>query len=347
MSNERKEFNILVIEDNPGDFALVEEFLLEQFEAPVLLHANNYQEAKTILCEKDNGFDIVLLDLSLPDKTGVPLIQDIVALSSNTPVIVLTGYNDSSFGVRSLSLGISDYILKEELTSTLLFKSILYSCERKKAVSALEESEKKYSELFHLSPQPMWVFDLETLAFLNVNEAAIKHYGYSLEEFLSMTIKDIRPLDQIDKMEEALKLSTGKDQLICQGNFTHRKKNGELIKVDVQSNIIDYKGKKAMVILAIDVTERVNYIKAIEQQNEKLMEISWIQSHVVRAPLARLMGLVQIFKDIKADSEEEQKICKYILLSTNELNDVIKDITNKTNTADQHEFSRYKSNYCT
>jgi signal transduction histidine kinase len=137
------ECRILVIEDNSGDYALIEEFLLEQFEAPLISHASNYSEAKKILSVKPDPFDIILLDLSLPDKTGMPLIQEIVEVSSNAAVIVLTGYVDLTFGVKSLSLGASDYILKDELTPMSLYKSIIYSTERKRAISALEISEKR------------------------------------------------------------------------------------------------------------------------------------------------------------------------------------------------------------
>ncbi len=140
---DKGEYAILVIEDNPGDFALVEEFLLEQIEAPIISYAPNFNEAKNILSVKTNHFDIILLDLSLPDKTGIPLIQEIIEICLGRPVIVLTGYSDLTFGVKSLSLGISDYILKDDLTSLVLYKSIVYSIERRKIVLALETSEKR------------------------------------------------------------------------------------------------------------------------------------------------------------------------------------------------------------
>jgi signal transduction histidine kinase len=133
---------ILVIEDNPGDFALVEEFLFEQIESPAISHARSYKEATAILSVRDNAFDVILLDLSLPDKTGIPLILEIVDIGMNAPIVVLTGYADFEFGVKSLSLGVSDYILKEELTAISLYKSIIYSTERKRIISALEISER-------------------------------------------------------------------------------------------------------------------------------------------------------------------------------------------------------------
>ncbi|HTI57761.1 response regulator [Mucilaginibacter sp.] len=137
------DYNILIIEDNPGDLTLVEEFLFEQIESPVLSHASSFVEAKDILTNTALPFDIILLDLSLPDKTGIPLIEEVMEIGSNTAVIVLTGYSDLSFGVKSLSLGVSDYILKDELTALSLYKSIVYSTERKRIARALETSEKR------------------------------------------------------------------------------------------------------------------------------------------------------------------------------------------------------------
>jgi len=135
--------NILIIEDNPGDFALVEEFLFEQIESPHITHVLNFNEAKATLATATSPFDIILLDLSLPDKTGMPLIREMMEIGANAAVIVLTGYSDLSFGLKSLSLGVSDYILKDELTSLSLYKSIVYSTERKRIALALETSEKR------------------------------------------------------------------------------------------------------------------------------------------------------------------------------------------------------------
>ena len=92
----------------------------------------------------------------------------------------------------------------------------------------------------------------------------------------------------------------------------------------------------AKITIATDVTERLKYIKAIEQQNERLREISWIQSHMVRAPLARIMGLVEIIKNITENGEEKKRTLDYLLLSANELDDVIKNITDKTRIEEDH-----------
>ncbi len=84
-----------------------------------------------------------------------------------------------------------------------------------------------------------------------------------------------------------------------------------------------------------DITERLNYIKAMEEQNENLKEISWLQSHVIRAPLARIMGLIQLVNDSNQDAGEKKEILEYLLLSANELDKVIRSITNKTDFLDR------------
>jgi PAS domain S-box-containing protein len=196
--------------------------------------------------------------------------------------------------------------------------------ELKKTVIALEQSQEKYSEIFHLSPLPMWVFDSHSLKFLDVNIAAIKHYGYSMAEFLSMTIRDIRPKEEVPVLKKALADFHKNQTTFRHGIFIHQKKNGETIKVEIQSNTIEYNGTSAEIVLANDMTEKLNYVKAIEDQNEQLHTISWMQSHVIRAPLTRLMGLIDLFK---SDCNEKDLITDYMLVTANELDDVIKNIT--------------------
>jgi len=140
---QNNKLNFLVIEDNPGDFMLVEEFLLERFDRSELTLATSFAGAKQFLGAGPLVFDFILLDISLPDKTGEPLIREMLEICKGIPVIVLTGFTDFNFGVRSLSMGVADYILKEELTPGLLQKTILYAAERKRITDELERSEKR------------------------------------------------------------------------------------------------------------------------------------------------------------------------------------------------------------
>lgn len=331
MQKDKTKYKILIAEDNLGDFILVEDFLEEMILAPEIKHAKTFLETKALLEDKVSEIDIILLDLSLADKEGELLIIETLKISGTTPVIVLTGYPDVNFAIKSLALGVSDYLLKDNLNATTLYKSIIYNIERNKNLVSLKESEQRYSDLFHLSPQPMWVYDLETLKFLDVNKAAIKHYGYSLEDFMTMTIKDIRPKEEIEKLEKVLELSKDKRNYYYQGVFKHLTKNGDIIDVDIRSNIINYKGKKAEVVLINDITERIIHTTAIEQQNTKLKEIAWLQSHVVRAPLSRMMGLIHtMVDDDNLTLEEKNQYLKYILESAEELDEIVKDVVSKS-----------------
>ena len=332
MVKDKSNYHILVVEDNPGDFALVEDYLMEQILQPHIVQANCFTAADQLLKTSVFPFDVILLDITLPDKSGKALVDDFLKIAVDCPVIVLTGFTDIEFSIHSISLGVADYLLKDDLNGISLYKSIIYCLERRKKIEEITESEKRYSDLFHLSPQPMYVYDIETLQFLDVNHAAIMHYGYKADEFLNITIKDIRfneDLDQLNEVVDYLKKNT--DKTFKGSSFRHKKKNGELIFVDVQTNAIFYKNKKAQISIITDVTERSNYIQTIENQNKKLQEIAWMQSHLVRAPLVRIMGLTDLIQNHTVANETElNDLLQHLLNSANDLDTIIKDISDKT-----------------
>lgn len=125
---------------------------------------------------------------------------------------------------------------------------------RRQYVEEIRQSGEKYRLLFEHNPEPMVIFDYDTLKFLEVNDAAITHYGYSREEFLTMSIKNMRPVED----ETLLKNNIGKLLKSNQFRLTarHLKKNGEIIQVELTSSQINWNGKKAIHILVNDVTEK-------------------------------------------------------------------------------------------
>lgn len=147
--------------------------------------------------------------------------------------------------------------------------------DRKKAVKALRDQEESYRELFESNPHPMWVYDLKTLNFLAVNNAAIIHYGYSVEEFLNMTIADIRPMKDITRLlDNVTHVETGLDQA---GIWRHRIKNGAIIWVEIVSHTIEWFGMKAEIVLVNDVTDRLqveNELRVSEERFRKVVECS-------------------------------------------------------------------------
>ncbi|MCJ7553210.1 MAG: PAS domain-containing sensor histidine kinase, partial [Ignavibacteriaceae bacterium] len=137
----------------------------------------------------------------------------------------------------------------------------------------LTESEKRYKELFTSNPNPMWVYDLETLSFLDVNEAAIYNYGYSREEFLSMTLKDIRPQEEVSKLLENIK--TAHYGLEYSSGWQHLKKDGSIIDVEIRSNALDHQGRKAKLVSALDVTWRKKSEEEIKKSREELRALTF------------------------------------------------------------------------
>ncbi len=139
--------------------------------------------------------------------------------------------------------------------------------DRKRAEIALRESEERYRHLFDINPQPMWVYDCETLQFLAVNYAAIAKYGYSKEEFLSMTLLDIRPPDEIDHFLAVAKHpAQGLDHA---GIWKHQLKNQQIIFVEITSYPLIFAGREAELVLAQDVTDRIKTEAALKESDRK------------------------------------------------------------------------------
>ncbi|MBK6645006.1 MAG: PAS domain S-box protein [Anaerolineales bacterium] len=126
----------------------------------------------------------------------------------------------------------------------------------------LRESQEIYRELFENNPQPMWVYDLETHAFLMVNDAAVAHYGYTREEFMGMTIRDIRPAEDVAALLENL-AQPPRDMQKTSG-WRHRKKDGALIDVEISSHALLFNGRPARMVLANDITERKRAEEALK-----------------------------------------------------------------------------------
>jgi len=131
------------------------------------------------------------------------------------------------------------------------------------------EEDYRYQELFQSSPDPMWVYDEETFKFLAVNGAATQLYGYSREEFLEMTLKDIRPSTDIPALLEAV--SKQRVFVLAHGGvWRHRKKDGTLIDVDISVSAVNFQGRAARLVLAHNVSERKRAEDALREMREEL-----------------------------------------------------------------------------
>ncbi|MEW5870026.1 MAG: PAS domain S-box protein [Chloroflexota bacterium] len=126
--------------------------------------------------------------------------------------------------------------------------------ERKQAEERIRQSEEQYRLLFENHPLPMWVYDLETLRFLAVNDAAVEKYGYSRDEFLGMTLKDIRPGEEVARLVE--NVASQKETIQFSGPWIHNSKSGHTFFVEIFSHGLDYAGRPARLVMANDISER-------------------------------------------------------------------------------------------
>jgi len=161
-------------------------------------------------------------------------------------------------------------------SSNLIFLSIVLVALINRIFQSLQDTinmkdylQVRYKSIFDQSPIPMWIFDVETLKFQEVNKAAVRHYGYSESEFLQMTIKDIRLETRIVDLQELVKTNR-ESGLFYQGNAEHTKKNGENIHVKIESNSLVLEGRQVRLVLATDVTDKINSEREIYNANLKI-----------------------------------------------------------------------------
>ena len=164
-------------------------------------------------------------------------------------------------------------------------KQLIYAMARdvtelKRAEQALRLSEEQNRLLFESNPHPVWVYDLETLAIIDVNAAAIRNYGYSREEFLTLTIKDIRPAEDVPAVLE----SVAKSGTVLDENriWRHRRKNGTLLDVEVTSHPLVYAARNARLVVSTDITQRRQAEEALRLSEERFrMLVSGVKDYAI------------------------------------------------------------------
>jgi PAS domain S-box-containing protein len=142
---------------------------------------------------------------------------------------------------------------------------------RRRIEEAMRESEEQYRLLFESNPHAMWVYDLETLRFLAVNDAAVEQYGYSRDEFLSMTLAQIRPPEDVPKLQDVLARRSAR--LAQPAEWRHRKKNGDLITVEITAHRLNFSGRRAELVMAIDITERQLAQQALVESEDRYRDL--------------------------------------------------------------------------
>ncbi|GLC23789.1 hypothetical protein rosag_03020 [Roseisolibacter agri] len=199
-------------------------------------------------------------------------------------------------------------------------------------------------QLFALSPLPKWVYDVETLAFLDVNEAAVRHYGWSREEFLAMTIRDVRPPDEVPPMLAVAQAAHPMGG--SQGVFHHRRKSGEVIDVEVFLRDVPYGGRRAVIAVLQDVTARRRADAALreasqaaaaardaaEAANAAKSQFLSTMSHELRTPLNAIGGYTELLSlGLRGPlTDAQRQDLERVRLANQHLMSLVTDILNFT-----------------
>jgi len=220
--------------------------------------------------EKTKGNSITRFE-SFSELNNSLLSEDLLTFIENKfnigdCFVIKVTKNNISIGDFTLIYSKGETLRNNELVLLFANQVALY-LDRNKTDKALRINEEKYRYLFANNPQPMYIYDVETLAFLEVNQAAIDQYGYSKEEFLGMSLKDIRPPEDIPAL--LLDVQNKNEKFKPAGIWRHTKKNGEIIFVDITTVSVTINGMNARHVLIQDITERKRAEEALRESEDK------------------------------------------------------------------------------
>jgi PAS domain S-box-containing protein len=255
-SNGHKDDSVLIVNDVPEQLSLMAD-LLRRAGYSVSTAEDGWEAFEAV---KRGRPDVVISDVSMPRINGIEFCRMIRQDDDLrfTPILLVSGYQRGTESVvEGLKSGADDY-LELPFESTRLVAKVSRLLERAKLETSyrdlLRDSQERYRLLFDSAPQPIWVHDEKTLTFLAVNDAAVKTYGYSREDFLSMTIDDIRADEELPAL--LIKTSSDQREPLISSPWRHRRKDKSTIYVEMVSHPLIFNGSQARLVIASDVSER-------------------------------------------------------------------------------------------
>jgi diguanylate cyclase (GGDEF)-like protein/PAS domain S-box-containing protein len=266
---------VLLIEDNPGDARLVKEMLIDtganRFS---LTHVGLIREGLSSLL-KDQGFHLILLDLSLPDGDGLDAIRQVYAVTPHLPVVILTGLDDETVAIRAVQEGAEDYLVKGQMDSNLLARAIRYAIERKRAQERLRESEEKYRTILENIEDCYYEVDLAgNLTFFN--DSMCRIWGYPKEELMGMNDRQYTDQENAKRLFQAFNkvYKTGEPRRECDWEIIRKDGTKRYLEAsvslrkDASGKPIGFRG------IVRDITERKRADEALRESEERFRQLA-------------------------------------------------------------------------
>lgn len=272
----KKWVKILLIEDNPLDRKIIHEYLstntLERYE---VIEADRLSTGLELISE--NNFDLILLDLFLPDARNLEALEKIIDYNPDIPIIILTGLGDEELGISAVRIGAQDYLIKGEFDGSLLNRALRYARERKISEFALRESENRFRDMFNSSSDLMSIMEEKTGKTIWYNPAWIKTLGYD-SNTVGNSIEKIHPEDRSRFVEEWNNLL---NERVSIDNLQYRFRNdkGEYLYLATTINPVEVAGNRLLYIVARNITE-VKKKEEILRENEERYRILFNESPI-------------------------------------------------------------------
>jgi signal transduction histidine kinase len=323
--------NILLVEDSEGDFFLVHEYLKEVYSNVIITHSWRLSEAKE--CLNKEQFDIILLDLTLPDSNGQESVKEIMDLVKGSPLLVLTGYADKNFAIDTMQLGVQDYLIKDEVTPNILFKSISYSIERNKIQQMFLSNEKRFrsivensSDGYALIEMDGKIRDLSPYGKLKINLDLIDEHGFFKIDSIHPEYRRLalHTFFEVAKHPGEIRNIEVK-YLVADNNFHWIESTiyNLLSEPSVGAIVLNYRD---ITIRKLEEEQRYALIEELIQSNADLKQFGFITSHNLRAPLTNLLAIVDLLDMSKIKDESTKELLDAFKSATFQLNDTLNDL---------------------